>query len=155
MEHELGRKISEVQANKKMIVVRIISYFAAIAFICFATFIILNTVEVAKDSIQPFIGFAIILFMIIGLLINVFIKLRRLKDTAIFYENGFVYRDKTYLFKDAGKLHWLNSSFYLLGGIPTPIKVKSLRNQKGTVLLTSLYLDDVYYQFNAAYNNHL
>lgn len=40
MEHELGRKISEVQANKKMIVVRIISYFAAIAFICFATFII-------------------------------------------------------------------------------------------------------------------
>lgn len=110
-EKELGRKLSEADANKGKIALMIALRVLVVGFF------------VVMGARRNGIGFA--LFLLIPAIPIAAWPLIHLRDKVAFYENGFIHRGKAWLFSELGQVTWkrytggadLFSSVYMTVGV--------------------------------------
>lgn len=146
---DLGRELRTVLPNKKFIVlnliVRIIILFVYIAFMVHTN----KEMGTSSELINQIIAYAILFTIPIILLIKIVSLARKLNKQLVFYENGFTYTGKEYLFESFNSIRWVKTSSKL---IIYPDYYFYFYSKKPKVYLTDLYLQNVHKVFNELYS---
>lgn len=112
------------------------------AIVALATLILWRQGELTDSS--PFVLVTVVCIYAVLVLF----PLRHFRDSIQFYENGIVYRGKTYLFRSpkaqwirtSGTGHFLTVTHLYLDGMPNQINVSAIKNAQET--FTRLYVKE-------------